>query len=57
MQWYVASYIKDTGADNKLKIAALDALADAVEGHTWDTQFAGHILAYIAQQREGLAGD
>jgi hypothetical protein len=53
----VASYVKDSGAENESKITALDALAKAVGCQGWVTQFAGHILAYIAQQRNGLAGD
>jgi hypothetical protein len=56
MQWYVDGFIKAGGADSKSRIAALDALAEAVAGQEWSTQFAGHILAYIAQQRDGLAG-
>jgi hypothetical protein len=57
MQWYVASYVRDSGADKQSKIAALEALAQAVECQGWATQFAGHILAFIAQQRDGLAGE
>jgi hypothetical protein len=50
-------FMMAAGPDSEARIAALDVLAHAVRCQGWDTQIAGHILAYIARQREGLAGD
>jgi hypothetical protein len=51
MEEAVDSFTKAAGPDSGAQIAALDVLAHTVRRQGWDTQFAGHILAYIAQQR------
>jgi hypothetical protein len=57
MEEAVDGFMHAAGPDSEPRIGALDVLAHAVRCQGWATQFAGHILAYIAQQRDGLDGD
>jgi hypothetical protein len=57
MESAVDGLVEAAGSDSGAQIAALDVLADTVRCQGWATPLAGHILAYIAQQRGGLAGD
>jgi hypothetical protein len=57
MEAAVADLLKAAGSDSKARITALDHLAHAVRQQGWNTTFAGHILYYIAQQRDGLSGE
>lgn len=57
MQAAIRDLLKAAGPDSEAKIGALDVLADEVRRQGWKTMFAGHILACIAQQRAGLAGE
>jgi hypothetical protein len=56
METAVAGLLQAAGPESKARIAALDALAETVRSEGRETQFTGHILAYITQQRDGLAG-
>jgi hypothetical protein len=57
MEAAVGDLLKAAGSDSEGKIGELDALTNEVRRQGWGTMFAGHILAYIAQQRDGLAGE
>jgi hypothetical protein len=56
MEAAVGDLLEAAGSDSETRIAALDVLAQTVRRQGWSTLFAGH-LAYIAQQRDGLAGE
>jgi hypothetical protein len=57
MEAAVAELLEAAGSDSKARIVALDHLAQKVRHQGWSTLFAGIILEYISQQRDGLAGD
>jgi hypothetical protein len=57
MEEAINSFMRAAGPESEARIAALDLLAEAVRRRGWTTLLAGHILAYITQQRDGLAGD
>jgi hypothetical protein len=57
MEAAIGDLLKAAGSDREARIAALDVLANEVRRQEWGTMFAGHILAYIAQQRDGLPGE
>lgn len=57
MEAAVRDLLEAAGSDSETRITALDVLAETVRRQEWSTLFAGHILAYIARQRDGLAGE
>jgi hypothetical protein len=57
MEAAVADLLEAAGSASEARIAALDLLAETVRRQGWSALFAGHILAYIAQQRDRLAGE
>lgn len=57
MEEAINSFMRAAGPESEARIAALDLLTEAVRRRGWTTLLAGHILAYIAQQCDGLAGN